>query len=365
MQHRHMTQPTPKPGNRADDASRKKRPYSTGSPEQDKKIENLLDSWDISADRRYFREMLVTVYKLAHDQTHPADIRLFTKSMKEMRYADSVFAPYRGTRKVSIYGSARTQPGLPEYEQAKRCAAMMVESGFMVITGGGEGIMGAAQAGAGRERSFALNITLPFEQKPNETIAGDPKLINFKYFFTRKVNFVKHSDAFILCPGGFGTMDEGFETITLMQTGKSPIVPLVFLDAPKGNFWSTFARYLKEHIMRDGLISESDFHLFKVTDNPEAARKEIVNFYYNYHSSRFVGETLVIRMHRAVPSGALIRLRDDFADMLTRPDGIESSGALSEEINEPELSKLPRLCVQFNRRAYGRLRQLIDRINQF
>jgi len=285
--------------------------------------------------------------------------------MKEMRYADSVFAPYRGTRKISIYGSARTRPGLPEYEQAKNFAKLMVENGFMVITGGGEGIMGAAQAGAGRERSFALNITLPFEQEPNKTIAGDHKLINFKYFFTRKVNFVKHSDAFVLCPGGFGTMDEGFETITLMQTGKSPIVPVVFLDAPKGNFWSTFARYIKEHIGGDRLISDYDFSLFKVTDNAETACREIVNFYYNYHSSRFVGETLVIRMQREVPDGALIRLREDFADILTKPDGMRVCSALPEEINEPELSKFPRLCVDFNRRSYGRLRELIDRINQF
>lgn len=341
------------------------RPYTTGSPEQDSAIEQILDHWDISADRAYYREMLVTVYKLAADQPHPADVRFFTKAMKELRYADSVFAPYRGQRKLSIYGSARTRPGTPEYEQARAFASLMIEAGYMVITGGGEGIMGAAQAGAGRERSFALNINLPFEQKANKTIEGDPKLINFKYFFTRKVNFLKRSDAFVLCPGGFGTMDECFETITLMQTGKSPIVPLVFLDAPRGNFWSTFVRYLREHLLRDGLISEMDFNFFIVTDDIETARREICNFYYNYHSSRYVGETLVIRMHREVPPGALVRLQQDFTDILTQPHGLTVCSALPEEINEPELAPLPRLCLSFDRRSYGRLRQLIDRINQF
>lgn len=339
--------------------------FNTGSPEQDQHIENLLDQWDISRDRDYYREMVVTLFKLAQDKPHPADIRLLSKAMKEMRYADTVFAPYRETRKVSVYGSARTKPGLPEYEQAKNFAAIMRDNGYMTITGGGDGIMGAAQEGAGRKDSFALNISLPFEQSANTTIDGDEKLINFKYFFTRKVNFVKHSDAFVLCPGGFGTMDEGFETLTLMQTGKAPIVPLIYLDAPKGNFWSTFVRYLKEHLLRDGLISEMDFNLLKVTNDPEVARKEIVNFYYNFHSYRFIGETLVIRMQREVPAGALPRLQEDFQDILTSPDGLSVCSALQEEEHQPELADLPRLCVKFDRRSYGRLRQLIDRINQF
>ncbi len=342
-----------------------KKQFNTGSAEQDQRIEDLLDHWDISSDRSYYREMVVTLFKLAQDKPHPADIRLLSKAMKELRYADKIFAPYRNKLKVSVYGSARTRPGLPEYEQAKTFAKMMQESGYMTITGGGEGIMGAAQAGAGRDDSFALNISLPFEQSANATIDGDPKLINFKYFFTRKVNFLKHSDAFVLCPGGFGTMDEGFETLTLMQTGKAPIVPLIYLDAPKGNFWTTFVRYLREHLLRDGLVSEMDFHLIKVTDDPEVARKEIVNFYYNYHSYRYIGELLVIRMRRAVPEGALPRLQEDFQDILTSPDGLSVCSALPAEKHQPELDDLPRLCVKFDRRSYGRLRMLIDRINQF
>ncbi len=339
--------------------------FTTGAREFDEQIEHLLDQWDVSYDREQFRQMLVAIYKFAKDEPHPADIRLFKRAMKEMRYADTIFKPYRDVRKISIFGSARTPPGQPEYETARRFAALMRDHGFMVITGGGEGIMGAAQEGAGRERSFALNITLPFEQEANATIAGDKKLINFKYFFTRKVNFVKNSDAVACCPGGFGTMDEAFETITLLQTGKAPIIPVVFLDAPGGNFWHTFSRYLKEHLLRDGLVSESDFNLFKVTDDPEEALKEISTFYYNYHSMRWVGKTLVIRLHREVPDGALVRLREDFSDILTDPAGLHCCRALKEEINQPELSDLPRLCVPFSHRAPGRLRQLINRLNQF
>jgi len=341
------------------------RKFSTGQPEMDDRIVQLLEDWGVTTDFEQYRQMMVTVLKLARDEPHPADVRLFKRAMKEMRYADTVFKPYRNVKKVSVFGSARTPPGKPEFETAKTFASLMRDAGFMVITGGGEGIMGAAQEGAGRERSFALNITLPFEQKPNATIDGDKKLINFKYFFTRKVNFVKNSDGVVLCPGGFGTMDEGFETITLIQTGKAPVIPLVFLDAPGGNFWNTFSRYLKEHLLRDGLISESDFHLFTVTEDPQKAVHEIETFYYNYHSMRWVGETLVLRLLRDVPPGALPRMREDFADILTQPEELKASAALPEEISEPELAHLPRLCVPFNRRAPGRLRQLIDRLNQF
>ncbi|MGF1679574.1 MAG: LOG family protein [Candidatus Methylacidiphilales bacterium] len=342
-----------------------RKPYTTGDPAEDQRIEDVLDAWGITLERHFYRDMLVTIHKLSRDQADSADLRLMTTAMKELRYADRVFAPYRSKRKVSVYGSARTRPGSPEYEQARHFASLMIESDYMVITGGGDGIMGAAQAGAGREHSFALNINLPFEQAANATILGDPKLINFKYFFTRKVNFLKQSDAFVLCPGGFGTMDEGFETMTLMQTGKSPIVPLVLLDAPRGNFWSTFIRYLREHVLRDGLISEMDFNFIKVTDDPEVARKEITHFYYNYHSARYVGETLVIRMHREVPPGALVRLQEDFQDILISNDSLNVCPALPQEDNEPELAHLPRLCIQFDRKSYGRLRMLIDRINHF
>lgn len=341
------------------------RKYTTDLPAIEAQIDALLEAWGVTADYEKFREMIVTVLKTIKDQPHPADVRQFNTAMKELRYANNVFKPYRGIPKISIFGSARTPPGSPEFKAARSFARLMMESGYMVITGGGDGIMGAAQEGAGRERSFALNIQLPFEQRANKTILGDPKLINFKYFFTRKLNFVKNSHAIALFPGGFGTMDEGFEAMTLMQTGKAPIVPLVMIDAPRGNFWCTFEHYLREHLLLDGLISPDDFHLFKITDNLEEARKDILAFYYNFHSYRYVRDTLVIRMQREIPTAALVRLREDFQDILVSDEPLGMCATLPEEINEPEIAHLPRLCLHFNRRNYGRLRQLIDRINLY
>jgi uncharacterized protein (TIGR00730 family) len=343
----------------------KKKPYSTGNPAVEAKIDELLKAAKIDADSDKFREMLVTVMKFNNDRPHPADVYQMNVTMKEMRYANKVFQPYYNEKKLCIFGSARTKPEEGTYQAAQKFGALMAKSGYMTITGGGHGIMGAAQAGAGRERSFALNIILPFEQQPNETIDGDGKLITFHYFFTRKLNFLKNSDAVALFPGGFGTMDEGFEVITLIQTGKTPIIPVVFVDEPGGNFWRTFERYLHEHLLRDGVISKDDFKLIKFTDNLEEAQKEILNFYYNFHSYRYVGNDLVIRLQREVPPGAIKRLEDDFADILTERNSIHMSAPLPEESNEPELAKLPRLCLKFNRRTHGRLRELIDRLNQF
>ena len=356
---------TPVPTSKNSAVKRARSRRTTGDPATDGRIDALLKEAGVDGDYEYFRDMLVTVLGFAADKPHPADVRLFNTAIKEIRTANAVFKPYSGIKKISVFGSARTAPGREEYKSAVEFSRMMMESGYMVITGGGDGIMGAAQAGAGRERSFALNINLPFEQQANKTILGDEKLIEFKYFFTRKLNFVKNSDAIALFPGGFGTMDEGFEAITLMQTGKSLIVPVVFIDAPGGNFWRTFERYLREHLLLDGLISAQDFHLFKVTDNLEEARKEVVNFYYNFHSYRYVRDTLVIRLQRPVPPAALKRIGEDFSDILTGSGPLKACAFLPEEVNEPELAHLPRLCLPFDRRSSGRLRQLIDRLNQF
>ena len=328
-------------------------------------IEELIDAAGIKHERQIFREMISTVLSLGSDGTNLGDLKQFKRVMREIRDANKVFAPYRGIKKISVFGSARTQPTTATWKAAHRFGQLMQESGYMVITGGGDGIMGAAQAGAGRKHGFALNIELPFEQEPNETIRGDTKLFTFKYFFTRKLNFVKHSDAIALFPGGFGTMDEAFETFTLMQTGKSEIIPLIMVDAPRGNFWKTFEKYLREHLLGDGLISEEDFTLFKITDDLEFARREVVNFYYNFHSYRYVGNVMLIRLQRQIPPGALVRLNDDFHDIL-RPDTlITVCEPYPEEANEPELASLARLCVPFNRRNLGRLRALLDRLNQF
>jgi uncharacterized protein (TIGR00730 family) len=339
--------------------------YSTGSEEFDHRINDLLQEWGVDDNRRPYVEMVTTIFKLAQEKPSQADLKQFNRALKEMRYANKVFAPYRHIKKVCVFGSARTPPTSGEYKAAKDFAAIMRDSGYMIITGGGDGIMGASQAGAGKDRSFGLNIRLPFEQKANETILGDPKLINFKYFFTRKLSFVKESHAIALLPGGFGTMDEGFEALTLLQTGKARLIPVVMIDEPGGNFWRTFDHYLREHLLRDGWISESDFNLFLVTNDLEKARREIVNFYYNFHSYRFIEDEIVIRLQREVPPGALPRLREDFADIVVGDQPMRICAAYPQEITEPELAHLPRLCFRFDRRSFGRLRQLFNRLNEF
>ena len=331
----------------------------------DSNIDQLIEAAGIKEQRQQFKEMISIVLGLDPTPAGLGDLKQFKRVMREIRDANKVFAPYHGTKKISVFGSARTHPSAPTYKAAHKFGQLMQEAGYMVITGGGEGIMGAAQAGAGRQHGFALNIELPFEQQPNETIRGDSKLFTFKYFFTRKLNFVKHSDAIALFPGGFGTMDEAFESFTLMQTGKTNIIPLIMVDAPRGNFWKTFEKYLREHLLGDKLISDEDFALFKVTDDLEFARREVVNFYYNFHSYRYIGDVMVIRLQRQIPAGALIRLNEDFHDILRSETLITTCPPYPEEANEPDLASLARLCVPFNRRNLGRLRALLDRLNQF
>src|SRR3954464_9808703 len=241
-------------------------------------------------------EMIMTALKMSRDGMGTADLKLMNRSLKEMRYAAKVFANYREFRKVCVFGSARTTPAAPEFHVAEEFGREMVAQNYMVITGGGDGIMGAAQRGAGREHSFGLNIRLPFEQRANETIHGDPKLINFNYFFTRKLNFLKETHAVALFPGGFGTMDEGFEVLTLMQTGKARIIPVVMVDRPGGSYWKTWYSFLGDYLLKLGLVSTDDFHLFKIVDGVDAAVAEIATFYRVYHSYRWVGQKLVVRL---------------------------------------------------------------------
>ncbi|TFE72073.1 LOG family protein [Methylacidiphilum caldifontis] len=339
--------------------------YSTGKPEIDKKIDEFLQATGIEENRREYFEMIATIVRFASLNPPYADIRLVNQSLKEVRYAQSIFQPYKAFKKVTIFGSARIQPQSPEWIIARDFAKLMVESGFMVITGGGEGIMRAAQSGAGKDKSFGLNIRLPFEQKPNEVIDGDPKLISFRYFFNRKLHFVKESHAIALFPGGFGTMDECFETLTLLQTGKANLVPFVFIDVAGGTYWKNFVDFLSNNLLKRGLISEEDFHLFLLTENLYEAQKEILSFYHNFHSYRFVGEKLVIRVYRPPGDEELEALRNDFSDIMTKPDTLHVSAALAQESNEPEIAQLPRIVFAFNKRSYGRLRMFINRINLF
>ncbi|MEM1060188.1 MAG: TIGR00730 family Rossman fold protein [Verrucomicrobiota bacterium] len=345
---------------------KKKSVYSTGNPAVDDQIAELVGSWGVEErDANDYAEMIMSVYKLARQEPSRGDLLLFNRALKEMRYAEKIFAPYANEKKICVFGSARTWSNAAEYKSAETFGRLMAAAGYMIITGGGDGIMGAAQAGGGRERGFGLNIQLPFEQAPNETIAGDNKLINFRYFFTRKLNFVKESHAIALYPGGFGTMDECFEALTLIQTGKANMIPIVFIDSPGGDYWESWETYIHDHLLGDGLISPSDFNLFTRTDDIEEARDYVLRFYHNFHSYRFVGDLLVLRLHRPLPAEVEKELAHDFADIIL-PDGrVWQSGPLKAEANQPEIDHLHRLCLDFDRMTYGRLRLLIDRVNDF
>ena len=334
----------------------------TIDPPFDERVRELVRDWGAEKSPELIEELIVTALKMARDQIGVADLKLMNRSLKEMRYAAKAFAPFREFRKVVVFGSARTPPDAPESKVAEDFGRSMVAQNYMVITGGGDGIMGAAQRGAGREHSFGLNIRLPFEQQANEIIKGDPKLINFNYFFTRKLNFVKETHAFALFPGGFGTLDETFEVLTLMQTGKARIIPVVLLDRPGGTYWETWMKFLTDHLLKLGLISSEDFAFLKIVDGVEEAVAEISQFYRVYHSTRWVGPELVIRLRQRLRTEAVAELNQKFADVI-RMGQIVQGTALLQEKNEPEIWELPRLILTAHRHNFGRIRKLIDAIN--
>ncbi|MCC7083449.1 MAG: TIGR00730 family Rossman fold protein [Pirellulales bacterium] len=301
--------------------------------------------------------------KLAADKPSRGDLKILSRTMRELRYAFKVFSPYRSRRKVTVFGSARTRPDKGAYQQAVEFGRAMAERGWLVVTGAASGIMEAGHVGAGRENSMGLNIMLPFEQSSNPIIAGDPKLVHMKYFFTRKLMFVKECDAVCLFPGGFGTLDEGLEVLTLLQTGKRDMVPVVFLDEPGGQFWQPFMKFIEDRLLADKMISPEDLSLYKLTDSVDAAVEEILGFFRVYHSMRYVKNNLVIRLHDPISDRLLKEINERFGDIIV--DGqFTLSGPLREERDEPALVALPRLVFHFNRRSLGRLRQLIDCLNR-
>ena len=289
------------------------------------------------------------------------EMKLVTRSLREMGRAFRVFAPFRGVRKVSIFGSARTATDDPAYVITRDFSAEMAARGWMVITGAGPGIMAAGHEGAGKKMSFGVGIRLPVEQGANAFIAGDPKLIDFKYFFTRKVTFMKESDAFVLLPGGFGTLDEAFELITLMQTGKTAIRPVALLDPPGGHYWVHWLQFVKEHLIDAGLAAMEDLSFFHGTDSIEGAAKIIEQFYANYDSARYVGERLILRLKRAPDAQQLARLNSDFAD-LTVSGAIEVVEPTAEETKDNDALEMKRIALHADHN-FGRIRQLIDALN--
>lgn len=306
-------------------------------------------------------DALLTLCRLARDPTNRGDMKLIETALAELRYALKVFAPYRNIRKVSIFGSARVSETHPDYVQAYRFAEKISEHGWMVITGAGDGIMKAGHDGAGVAQSFGVAIQLPFEQKTNEIIAEDNKLVNFRYFFTRKLMFMKEASALALFPGGFGTQDESFEALTLIQTGKAPLIPIVMCEQPGGTYWPQWRAYVAAELLRTGMISDQDMHLFRITDDVDAAVREVVNFYRVYHSMRYVGPDLILRLHRAVSPATLERLNDEYARILSA-GRFEQCAARPAERGEH--AELPRLKFRFDRKSLGLLRRALDLINQ-
>ncbi len=310
----------------------------------------------------YAAQIKETADKLLRDKAGRGDVKLLATAARELRYCFKLFAAYRGKRKAVVFGSARTKPDHPAYQAAEEFGRRMAEGGWMVITGAGNGIMEAGHRGAGRENSFGLNILLPFEQSANPVVQGDPKLVTMRYFFTRKLMFIKESDAVVLFPGGFGTHDEGFEALTLIQTGKSHIFPLVMVDEPGGDYWKLWQRFIEEGLLARGYISRHDLSLFRVTESVEVAVREVTEFYRVYHSMRYVRGDLVLRLRNRLGDRLMEHIKAEFEDLLVG-GSFEQMGALREEANEPELAALPRLKFRFARHAAGRLRQLIDVIN--
>lgn len=307
-------------------------------------------------------EMHRSVDGLGDDGASRADLKLLSRTLKELRHAFRFFDGLRGRPKVTVFGSARLSAGSPAYRQAESFGKAMARSGWFVVTGAGEGIMEAAHIGAGREHSIGVNILLPFEQPGNTVMEGNPHLIQTKYFFTRKLLFLKESSGVALFPGGFGTMDEAFEVLTLLQTGKTHLFPVVLVDEPGGTYWATWRRFLGNSLLKTGMISAEDFSLFRITSSVEEAVEEIQGFYRVFHSMRYAGRDLVIRIREPLDPDALAALNRDFPDLLAE-GSISQGKALPEEADEPEIADLPRIVFRFNSGSHGRLRQLIDQLN--
>jgi hypothetical protein len=342
---------------------RKNPRYSTGSSELDQRIAELVNGSCPDSELPYVQDLATTALKLAIDGASRGDLKIASAALKEMRHAFRIFSPFRHVRKVTVFGSARTAIDHSDHDRAVEFGRRMAEAGWMVITGAGSGIMGAAHIGAGRELSMGVNIKLPFEQEANEIIRGDDKLMTFRYFFTRKLFLLKESHAVTLFPGGFGTLDEGFEVLTLLQTGKQTPLPVVMVENPETGYFHGLQRFIEERLVASQLISSQDLSLYCIAGSAKEASDEVVRFYRVYHSSRYVGPKLLLRLERELDDSELTELNRKFRDIL-RSGAIERAHPLPEELSTP-LSSLKRIELDFNRRDFGRLRQLIDAVNAF
>jgi uncharacterized protein (TIGR00730 family) len=311
----------------------------------------------------FVREIKEAADKLLVDEASRGDVKLLCTAFKELRHCFKVFGRYKGRRKATVFGSARTKPDHPTYQQAVEFGRKMAAAGWMLVTGAGAGIMEAGHVGAGRDASMGLNILLPFEQSANPVMTGNDKLMTMRYFFTRKLMFVKETDAIVLFPGGFGTHDEAFEALTLIQTGKSHLFPVVMVDQPGGTYWDRWNEFVEAELKGNGLISPPDTSLYRLTHSVDEAVEEVLGFYRVYHSMRYVHKDLVVRLNRPITDATLERISAEFKDIIWE-GRIERTGADPHEANEPEFLHLPRIRFRFDRHGHSRFRQMIDIINR-
>jgi hypothetical protein len=331
-------------------------------PRHERLVDQLLDSIGVSSRRDLYRAILGTVVHLAEERTDALDLKLASAALAEMAEAFKVFRPFRNARKVTFFGSARTLPDDPLYKQARSLSERMAGNGWMVVTGAGPGIMAAGMEGAGQARSLGVNIRLPHEQGANPFIAQDPKLVEMRYFFTRKLMLIKESDGYAVLPGGFGTLDESFELLTLLQTGKAQPAPLVLLDIPEGTYWKGWQRFVEGEVVEHGLVDHDEHSLYKVTANVDEAAAELLGFFRNYHSVRWVGDLLVVRLQKLPTRAQISELNDRFGDIVVSGT-IRPTKPLAPERTGQDHLELPRLAFRFDRMHYGRLRQFIDALN--
>lgn len=323
-------------------------------------LELLRQKPPVNQESRALQEMLRSLHLIDRAGFNVVEMRLLNTAFKELRHALWIFKKYHESPKAAVFGSARTHADHPDYLMAKRFGRELVKRKWMVITGGASGIMEAAMVGAGARQSFGLNICLPFEQEANEVIQGNAKLMYFRYFFTRKLMFLKESAATVLFPGGFGTFDEGFESLTLIQTGKAKPRPVVLIDSPGSDYWKKFLETLRYIMEEQGMITRGDLSLMRHYHDPVEAADEIVRFYKNYHSSRFYGDHYLIRLKKTLSAAALRSVNAEFKDLVTRDRFRILKGTKEDDESDP---KLTRLVFAFNRSSYHRLRELIDFLN--
>jgi len=348
------------------------RHQTTYNDDLDAELTRLIKKYSVSKNSDLLLEMLCAAWKMDREYAPRLDMKIAARTLREIRFAFRLFAKHLHRRKATIFGSARLNVDCEECRMAKRLGSLLAEHGWMVITGAGSGIMEAGHTGAGSENSIGLNIQLPWEQSVNPVIEGTDRVMTFKYFFTRKLMFVKSSHAIIFFPGGFGTQDECFESLTLIQTGKSPIVPMVMVEAGE-TYWTDWMKFVKANLLDRGMISPEDTSLFRIVQDEKEAYDEVARFYHNFHSARYVKQWLVVRMVREVPDAVVERWNADFKDILSNGKGrIEKCEPFPHEQDDipveredPLTKTLPRIKMLFNRRDFGRLRMLIDQINKY